>query len=201
LKQIILGDGDESIVPIFNESSYPLPGKELILQADWPRRKTILGRGLLALQLKAGAEDLADGARATVGSITSKEHPREYHHLFPESLLEDAEIPGEQIYRAMNCALITWRTNRAISGKDPVTYLKERADNAALGEEDLRRRLKTHLIPYNQIAVGYDGMTAEEKKNRVKADYGAFLEARAALLAKAAQVVCEGRPLDLNILG
>jgi hypothetical protein len=200
LKQIILGAGDESTVPIFNESSYPLPGKELILQADWPRRKTILGRGLLALQLKAGAEDLADGAKATVGSITSKEHPREYHHLFPESLLENAEIPGEQIYRAMNCALITWRTNRAISGKDPVTYLKERADNAALGEEDLRRRLKTHLIPYKQMAVGYDGITADERKNKIKADYGAFLEARAALLAKAAQVICEGRPLDLNIL-
>lgn len=200
LKQILLGVGNENAVPIFNESSYPLPSNELILQADWPRRKTILGRGLLALQLKAGAEDLADGARATLGSITSKEHPREYHHLFPESILKDAEISDEEIYRAMNCALVTWRTNRAISGKDPITYLKERADNAALGEEDLRRRLKTHLIPYSQIAVGYDGMTDEERKNRIRIDYNAFLEARTLLVAKAARMACEGRPLDQNIL-
>ena len=30
-------------------------------------------------------------------------------------------------YRAVNCALITWRTNRTISNKDPIAYLKERA--------------------------------------------------------------------------
>ena len=106
----------------------------MVLQAEWPKRKSILGRGLLALTLKTGAEDLADGARATVASITSKDHPREYHHLFPASTLEDAEVPDEQVYRAPNCALITWRTNRTISNKDPIAYLKERADNSALGE-------------------------------------------------------------------
>ena len=85
------------------------------MQAEWPKRKTILGRGLLALQIKCGAEDLADGTRATVASITSKEHPREYHHLFPASILEDAGIPDEQIYRALNCALIGAPTVRFLT--------------------------------------------------------------------------------------
>jgi len=104
-----------------DQDSYPLPTKEMVLQADWPKRKSILGRGLLALQIKCGAEDLADGAKATVANITSKEHPREYHHLFPVSLLEDAEIPDEQVFRALNCALVTWRTNRTISKPDRVS--------------------------------------------------------------------------------
>jgi hypothetical protein len=187
-------------VPILNHESYPLPTKELVLQADWPKRKSILSRGFLALQLKCGAEDLADGARASITTITSKEHPREYHHLFPAATLNDAETPDEQIYRAVNCALVTWRTNRTISDKDPIAYLKERADNCALGEEELKRRLKTHLIPYRELAVGYNGMSDDERRGRVKNDYDAFLSARAEILAKAAQQACEGRSLDLSVL-
>jgi len=198
LKKVLCGEAGEDTVPILNEDSYPLPTKEIVLQADWPKRKTILGRGLLALQIKCGAEDLADGAKATVASITSKEHPREYHHLFPASILEDAGIPDEQVYRAPNCALVTWRTNRTISNKDPIAYLKERADNNTLGEEELRRRLRTHLIPYAPLAVGYEGLCDDERRAQVKSDYEAFLSARAELLAKAAQRACQGKSLELK---
>jgi len=200
LKKVLRDSAGEDVVPILNADSYPLPTREMVLQADWPKRKTILGRGLLALQIKCGAEDLADGARASVATITSKEHPREYHHLFPASTLEDADIPDEQVFRALNCALVTWRTNRTISNKDPIAYLKERSDNSALGEEELRRRLKTHLIPHSKLAVGYDGLGDEERRARVKTDYEAFLSARATILADAAQRACEGKTLELSEL-
>ena len=172
----------------------------MALQADWPKRNSILGRGLLALQIKCGAEDLADGAKATVSSITSKDHPREYHHLFPASTLEDAEIPDEQVFRALNCALVTWWTNRTISNKDPIAYLKERADNSALGADELKRRLRTHLIPYARLAVGYDGLPDDERRARVSNDYEAFLYARADIMARAAQLACEGKALELSAL-
>jgi len=200
LRKVLCDGTAEDVVPILNQESYPLPSKEMVLQADWPKRKSILGRGLLSLQLKCGAEDLADGARATVATITSKEHPREYHHLFPASTLDDAGIPDEQVFRALNCALVTWRTNRTISDKDPITYLKERADNCALGEEEMKRRLRTHLIPYARLAVGYDGIPDDERRGRVKNDYEAFLSARAEVLAKAAHRVCEGKALELSEL-
>ncbi len=200
LKRVFRGGADEEVVPILNAHSYPLPTREMVLQADWPKRKTILGRGLLALQIKCGAEDLADGARASIATVTSKEHPREYHHLFPASTLEDAEIPDEQVFRALNCALVTWRTNRTISNKDPIAYLRERADNSALGEEELRRRLRTHLIPHAKLAVGYDGLGDEERRARVRTDYEAFLLSRAAILANAAQLICEGRTFEMSEL-
>ena len=200
LRKVLCDGAAEEVVPIMNQESYPLPSKEMVLQADWPKRKSILGRGLLSLQLKCGAEDLADGARATVATITSKEHPREYHHLFPAATLDDAGIPDEQIFRALNCALVTWRTNRTISNKDPITYLKERADNCALGEEEMKRRLKTHLIPYARLAVGYEGIPDDERRGRVKNDYDAFLSARAEVLAKAAHRACEGKALELSEL-
>lgn len=200
LRKVLCDGAAEDVVPILNQESYPLPSKEMVLQADWPKRKSILGRGLLSLQLKCGAEDLADGARATVATITSKEHPREYHHLFPAATLDDAGIPDEQVFRALNCALVTWRTNRTISDKDPITYLKERADNCTLGEEEMKRRLRTHLIPYAQLAVGYDGIPDDERRGRVKNDYDAFLSARAEVLAKAAHRACEGKALELSEL-
>jgi hypothetical protein len=200
MRKVLCEGASEDVVPIMNQESYPLLTREMVRQVDWPKRKGILARGLLALQIRCGAEDLADGARATVASITSKEQPREYHHLFPAATLEDAGIPDEQIFRALNCALVTWRTNRTISDKDPIRYLKERADSCSLGEEEMKRRLKTHLIPYDRLAVGYDGMSDEERRCRVKTDYGAFLSARAEILARAAQLACEGKALDPNEL-
>jgi hypothetical protein len=115
-------------------------------------------------------------------------------------MLEDAGITDEQIFRTLNCALITWRTNRTISDKDPITYLKERADNCALGEEELKRRLRTHLIPYAQLAVEYTNISDNERRRRVKTDYEAFLSARAEILEKAVQRACEGKALELSEL-
>ena len=95
---------------------------------------------------------------------------------------------------------MTWRTNRTISDKDPITYLKERADNCTLGEQEMKRRLRTHLIPYVRLAVGYDGMSDDERRGRVKNDYDTFLSARAEILSKAAHRVCEGKALELSEL-
>ena len=195
LRRVLTEGAEEGEVPVLNEESYPSPTREMVLQADWPKRKSNLGRGLLALTPNADAEVLADGTRATVASITSNDHPREYHHLFPASMLEDVEVPDEQVFRALNCALITWRTNRKISNKDPIAYLKERADNSALGETELRRRLRTHLIPYSALAVGCRGLSDEERRARVTDDYIAFIEARASVLSAAAQQACPGQPI------
>ena len=200
LRRVIKDGIKEDVVPIFNEESFTAPTQQMVQNADWPKRKSILSRGILALTLKCGAYDLADGAPATVASITSKENPREYHHLFPESTLEDADIPHEDIYRSMNCALISWRTNRRISNKDPIAYLKERADSIALGEKELRYRLKTHLIPYPELAVGYEGLSNEERNTRVKRDYEFFLKARSRLIAMAAKKVCSGERMILDDL-
>jgi hypothetical protein len=198
LRACLSTNAAESTVPILNAESFPAPAPELIAQAAWPRGKSILGRGLLGLQIKCGALDFADGRMATVQNITSNEHPREYHHLFPDSLLSDAGVPDEQIYRAANCALITWRTNRALSDKDPVRYLKERSESATLGEPELRARLRSHLIPYERLAVGYETLDDATRRVHVQRDYGSFCSARARVLAEAARQVCSGAQIDID---
>ena len=60
--------------------------------------------------------------------------------------------------------------------------MNERSDNCVLGEDELKRQLRTHLIPYAQLAVGYDGISDDERQSHVKSDYGQFLDARAEIL-------------------
>ena len=196
LRDCLKGTGSVTDIPIFDNARYPAPAKELILNAAWPKNKNIFSRGLLALQMKCGAKDLADGKVATVATITSKQFPREYHHLYPESILRDAGVPGQKIYRAVNCALLTWSTNRTISNKLPKVYLTERIANCSLGETEIKRRLKSHLIPYTTLAVNYDGLTEDEIKSCLPTDYEAFSNERAEILEQAATAAIDGKPFN-----
>jgi hypothetical protein len=152
LRAILGGQkGDAVSVPVFDEAQYPLPTPEEIKLAGWPKRKDMLARSILALSLRQGAHDLADGAPATRAHLLK----REYHHLFPDALLsENGRLEDYRIYRALNCALVTWNTNRNISAKEPLRYLQERVARAQLGEAEIVARLATHLIPFDALNVG-----------------------------------------------
>lgn len=184
---------DVESVPCFDEKTYPLATSEQLVLAGWPKNRNTLARGILGLTLKAGARDIADDSKVT------REHLklREYHHLFPASTLREAGLSDSEIFRSLNCALITWRTNRKISNKDPIDYLKERAESNNLGEEDLDRRLLSHLIPEAEIKVGgYGELSGDQRSEKVRADYKNFLTARAELIEPLMQKVCSGQELS-----
>lgn len=145
----LLQKGQKETPLIFDEQEFPLPAMEEFITAGWPTRKDRLPRALLCLALKTGGIDFADGTPA------HREHlkKREYHHIFPIANLSD-EFENSEIYRALNCALITWRTNRNISAKSPEKYINERMEGSSLGETEVRRRLESHLIPWDQIQNG-----------------------------------------------
>ena len=174
--------------PIFDDNQYPLPSIEELIRAGWPRRKDTLARGILALSLKGGARDFADDERAT------REHlaRREYHHLFPDHLLTG--VPSADSFRALNCALVTWNTNRNIAAKEPVHYLQERTSGAMLGEDEVRRRLQSHLVPYDKLAVGGYGAIADTtaRASKIAQDYEAFLSQRASMMRSAIEALCRG---------
>lgn len=145
---------------IFDDALHPLPSVEELMGAKWPVRKDRLARAILALALKKGGLDLADGSTATRGNLSK----REYHHLFPDAHLTRQGVPESEVYVSLNCALVTWRTNRNISAKAPERYLAERREGTDLGEPEIRARLATHLIPYDEMVAN---------------DYPAFIKARA----------------------
>lgn len=170
LKPLVIGKGS-STPSIFNDDLHPLPQPQELVDAGWPVRKDRLARAILALSMRLGGVDLADGSAATRTNLGS----REYHHLFPKGYLEGIEVPDEQIYRSLNCALVTWRTNRNISDKKPERYLAERLDGTGITEAAIRARLLTHLIPYDEMVSG---------------DYQTFLDRRAAMVFAEMTKVC-----------
>lgn len=194
IRDYLLGKGEYEDIPIFNEQEYPSPVKEIISDAAWAKNRTILGRGILALQIKCGADDIADNTPATKQSILS----REYHHLFPAALLAKADVPNNRIFSAVNCALISWRTNRTISDKNPMLYLLERAENCDLGEPERDRRLRSHLIPIQELSMDYSDFDSQVAKAKIEQDFARFVEARSILLEQAARLVYNGEQLTTD---
>ena len=84
-------------------------------------------------------------------------------------------MPDSEIYRSLNCALVTWQTNRNISDKGPERYLAERLEGTPLGEAEVRQRLSSHLIPYDEIVAD---------------NYHGFLEQRAELVREKMLQLC-----------
>ena len=182
-------DGNEA--PIFNEKDNPLPTVEELIGSGWPKSRDVLARGIMAISIRNGAIDLADGAPASRESLGQ----REYHHLFPDSLLkEDGKLGQAMSFRALNCALITWRTNRNIAAKEPIAYLKERIDQAALGEHEIRNRLMSHHVPFDELNVGkYADITSpSDRADQIQGDYEKFLETRAEMILDQAVRLCHG---------
>jgi len=173
LKSLVSDPSAAVSVPCLDRDEYPLPHEDLLMRARWPRYKDRLARALLLLSLRGGAEDLADGASVSRENIRQ----REYHHLFPIATMEDRELEEQDAHRALNCVLVTWRTNRKIAAKAPVTYLLERADASELGQTEIQRRLESHFLDYDLLSAG---------------DYAAFLRGRAKACAKAIAQLCDG---------
>ena len=135
--------------------------------------------------------DFADDERATRQHLGQ----REYHHLFPDHLLtDDGNLPPAHSDCALNCALVTWNTNRRIAAKEPVHYLQERTTGAALGEDEVRRRLQSHLVPYDKLAVGGYGAIVDTaaRESQITQDYETFLSQRALMMSVAIEALCRG---------
>src|SRR5581483_12179241 len=114
---------------------------------------------------------LADGSAATRANLGK----REYHHLFSVAHLARLGISESDAYRSLNCALVTWHTNRNISDKEPERYLAQRREGNDLGDVEINARLASHLIPYHEMLAG---------------DYNLFLKKRALIVHEVMTKLC-----------
>lgn len=162
LQSMLFGTLALSNCKLFDEAEYPLPDADDLRRAGWPTRKDRLPRSLLALSLMPGGRDFADDSRATRETVRS----REYHHIFPVQML-GGDRGDANVNRALNCALITWKTNRTISANTPADYLLKGTEASHLGEDKIRERMRSHLIPYEPMIAN---------------DYKEFLNQRADMM-------------------
>ena len=199
LRRIILGEvkenGElytETDVPVFNRIEYPLATDDELCRVGWPKRENIRARGIMAVFSKLGANDFADGSQLSRQQLI--EGRRHYHHVFPDALLEEAEVDS---YLALNCALITDKTNLNISNKDPLKYLMERYE--WVSEDIVNSRLQSHLIPLEELKCGdYDEMLSEARTEKIRSDFSAFIAKRANYVVQAVSQLVEGRDIHAN---
>ncbi len=173
IKKLISNNPEYKGAPIFDGEQFPLPNVELLEGAGWPKKKDRLARAILLLSLRNGAIDFADASHINRKNIKL----REYHHLYPDAFLKEKKINEEMSFKAINCSLITWKTNRVISNKEPLKYLLERANASNLGEDEIRHRLSTHLVDYNALKEG---------------DYTKFIAKRAEDVKDVMEKLCAG---------
>jgi len=177
-------------VPVFNRKEHELADVDALMAAGWPKKMGIEARGILAVSNYFGAHDFADSKPASFESIQK----REYHHIFPDALLSEAGIDS---YYALNCALITWKTNRIIGRKDPLDYLKERVQWA--DEQAVSNRLKTHMVSYDLLSKAhYQGLEGEALKAKLETDFNQFMRDRAQLVHKAVVHLAAGEQPSLD---
>lgn len=180
---------DEVDVPVLNRELYPLSTDDELKRVGWPKRESIRGRGIMAVFSKLGAYDFADGSPLTRQQLIDGR--RHYHHVFPDALLKEV---GMESYFALNCALITDKTNLNISNKDPMNYLKDRYNWTR--EDIVNTRLQSHLIPLEELKCGdYDGFSGEEKVTKVTHDFAQYIAKRAAYVATAVEILAQGRDI------
>jgi hypothetical protein len=196
LKALLLkqtySDDESATVPVLNRKEFALADVDSLLGAGWPKQVGIEARAILAVTTYLGALDFADNKPASFENNQN----REYHHIFPDALLAEAGIDS---YLALNCAFITWKTNRVIGRKDPLEYLKDRVEWA--GEESARERMKSHLIDFDILAkANYRGLVGDQLAAKLKPDFEAFLRARAMLVHNAMTELAQGKPITVGSL-
>ena len=185
-------DSDLYNVPTLNRSEHALANVDSLMAARWPKSSGIVARAILAITARLGAIDFADHKPATYESIQT----REYHHIFPDALLSEAEIDGTL---ALNCAFVTWKTNRLIGRKDPLDYLQERVEWA--DENIIRERLKSHLISFDLLTnAHYANLSGSSFRQNVSDDFAEFLKDRATLVVSAMKILVEGDTPSLEAL-
>lgn len=181
----------EQSIPIFDRKQYPLPDLDELLIVGWPKRSNIRARGILAISTLLGAHDFADAQKVSAANIDN----RHYHHIYPLSLLEESDITEYNL--ALNCALITDKTNQSIGRKDPYEYLVDRYK--WVGEDIVKDRLGSHLIPINELKTGsYVGLNDEDKKHKIKNDFEIFIYRRAELILKAVKKLTNGENISAH---
>lgn len=199
LKNVILGKSNdkgqkytESDVPVLDRSKYPLATEDELIRVGWPKRENIRARGIMAVFTKLGAYDFADGSKLSRQVLL--ENKRHYHHVFPDALLKEAEIES---FLALNCSLITDKTNLNISSKEPYRYLSERYEWTS--EDIVHSRLKSHLIPIKELKNGgYEGLSNENRLEKIKTDFEIFITKRAKYVVEAVKELSQGKEISAN---
>ena len=165
---------------IFNPESYAVPDAHVLgnLQkpVSWIKSASRLGRAVATIQLAGDPLDWVTGEKLDSSKVQSLHEAGELdrHHVFPQKLLKDL-FKRQEVNHALNGVVLRSSSNNYLADGDPADYIKRTLKEPhAPAESTLRKRIQSHLIPYDVLV---STASVEER-------YAEFIKQRAALIAQ-----------------
>ncbi|MCY4379011.1 MAG: DUF262 domain-containing protein [Candidatus Dadabacteria bacterium] len=160
---------DEENIRIFKSGK---PDKETIKTEGWPKSKRILSRGILSACSLGGAKDIASSRNL------AKREDIDFHHIFPASVLRKLGIKSDI---ALNCMLLDPQTNKEWAKLLPGDFLRKaiKESGCKKPEEEIKKRLKTHLLNHKHLLPVKDKDIDPKDKNAIEKAFREFLDSRA----------------------
>jgi hypothetical protein len=120
----------------------------------------------------AGAKDWKTGLGLSL-THQGQLHYIEYHHIFPKSLLRDADYEKAEINEIANMAFISGKVNRNISNKEPAIYLPK------IIEDRGKEALSSQVIALDPAAWKIDSFRdfLDKRRAALAAAVNAFVDA------------------------
>ena len=166
----------QTLPPIFDVDEHPLPrASDLEKSLNWISRGR-LGLAVAAVAMQKTPKDWVTGGKLDENRVRELEDLRKLdrHHVFPKRFLKD-HISSEEINHGLNGVLLSKEGNLALGTKSPDTYLnKILSHSQGLSEDDLRTRIESHLVPYDDL------ISTGSPKSR----YRKYLKSRAKIVAE-----------------
>ena len=105
----------------------------------------------MALVFRENALDFIDGEQMT--NVKAINTPPDIHHIFPRAYCERTGLQCERWNSIVNKTPLIARTNRVIGGVAPSKYLKRVKKEGLIDDDELRRRIESHLIDYDALSA------------------------------------------------
>ena len=110
-------------------------------------RNSAAYKGIMALVYRESCKDFMKGT--TMDIVKSMDESPDIHHIFPEAYCIKQGYPKDKWNSIINKTPLLPESNRQIGGEAPSKYSKKIIKAAQIDEEELKSRVKSHLINYN----------------------------------------------------
>ena len=165
----------EKPASIFDAADYPPPTAPVLEKPlQWISRGR-LGTAIAAVSMQNSPLDWVTGSKLDEHTVRDLDDRRKLdrHHVFPKDFLRGRATPDE-INHGLNGVLLSKEGNLALGNKAPDVYLKKILDQSdGLTEDELRRRVESHLVPYDALV----------SQGTPKSRYRNYIKQRAKLVA------------------
>ena len=127
----------------------------------------------MALVFRENCLDFVDGAPMTM--VKSMETPPDIHHIFPRAYCERTGLERAKWNSIVNKTPLIARTNREIGRRCAFEVPPEDHEGREVDGDELRRRVESHLVDYDALAVNdFDTFFLHRAKRLLDAIEGAM---------------------------